>query len=542
MNMNLNVNQGQTHQQFVGNMQQNKTFTTTLEGNQVDSNNQAKVVESQSITTSIAQQTIQQQQMQQQQQPQQHTQQSQNQILMQHIQQQHDPSKQTIKMEVDETQPPPPPFQQMQQVQLQQQQQQQHSQQQQQQSFRTSSTPTSSLHNTLTSPMSTTPTNSVASTPTNEQPPHIILNNKQQLQHQQQQQQQLHIQQHMPTNQQQQHQQQQFIHTTQNIVNAAGSTTSTSINVGPTSTGNTTLSSPSLAGPNSASKDVDRKKRKREQQKPRKQQVIGNTKDTAATSSPTISASTSNAANAKKRSRKSLKLEEDYDSYIDNLLSHMRQMQPLQVLEPQLNINYDVCNIYGWRNFSNNSNSNSTSPVKESRQNERSHMFERELEGEYGAAHLPNKVPFYDFKSFMDEKTKDDTATSTIQNNYYDQEFTSFTYKTEPEKLSSWVKVYRERATDTPEIVSNKLMPVDPVKTMRLNMLQQETFPGLILMSSTQQKLGRMSPVIPFVSSMALITKRKKTPLKSLDNDAAANGLYTKDVQAQDDLLDNKAG
>lgn len=370
--------------------------------------------------------------------------------------------------------------------------------------------------------MSTTPTNSVASTPTNEGSIHLSLNNKQQQQ----------TQQHMQTTFQQ-HQQQMQHQPNQSI-------TASSLSVATANTPSATMSSPSIIGPNAAIKDSDRKKRKRDQQKQRRQ-LIGSNKETAATSLAAAPSTSSSAANAKKRSRKSLKLEEDYDGFIDNLLSHMRQMQPLQVLEPQLNVNYDSCSIYGWRNFSSNSNSNTASPVKESRQNDRSNMFEQELEGEYGNAYLPNKVPFYDFMNFMDPKTKEDSDSSTIQNNYYDQEFTSFTYKTEPEKLSSWVKVYRERAAECPEIVTNKLpVPVDPVKTMRLNMLQQETFPGLILMSSTQQKLGRMSPVIPFVNSMALITKRKKTPLKPLENDAAANGLYIK--EQSDDLLDNKVG
>ncbi|XP_061401272.1 histone-lysine N-methyltransferase trr [Musca vetustissima] len=351
---------------------------------------------------------------------------------------------------------------------------------------------TQQQQNTTPSPMSTTPSNSVASTPTGEYQPPINIINKQQLLLQQHAQAQ--AQSHSPMS--------------------------------------------ATSGSSPVTKDNDnRKKRKREQQKQRKQLSTSNAKETTTTGNPaanaSISAAGSNAAK-QKRSRKSLKMEEDYDSFIENLMLHLRQMPPMQVLEPQLNVNYGVCNMFGWRNCP----SSSTSPQKESRQSERGNLFEQELEGEFGAAYIPNKVPFYDLNKFRGRKTSDDANTSSsIQNNYYDQEFSSFTYKSEPDKLNSWVKVYRERAVDTPEIISNKhLMPVDPVKTIRLNMLQQETFPGLILMSSSQQRMGRMSPVIPVVNSMALITKRKKTPLKPLENDADS-GMYIKDFP---DEMDHK--
>ncbi|XP_075164863.1 uncharacterized protein LOC142237437 [Haematobia irritans] len=348
---------------------------------------------------------------------------------------------------------------------------------------------------TTPSPMSSTATptnsNSVASTPTGECQPPINIINKQQILLQQQQAQ---------------------------VQSQANSPSS---------------------GPSPVTKDGDnRKKRKRDQQKQRKQITV-NAKETTVISSTTPVGTTSalNAANNKKRSRKSLKLEEDYDSFIENMMLHLRQMPPMQVLEPQLNVNYGVCNLYGWRNCT----SSSSSPHKESRQSERGNLFEQELDGVFGAGYIPNKVPFYNLKKIQGHKSSDDPSTSSsIQNNYYDQEFSSFTYKSEHEKLSSWTKIYRERAVDTPEIVNNKLlMPVDPVKTMRLNMLQQETFPGLILMSSTQQRMGRMSPVIPLVNSMALITKRKKTPLKPLENDAD-NGIHMKDLH--DDMMDFKGG
>ncbi|KAL9913079.1 trithorax-related isoform 1-T1 [Glossina fuscipes fuscipes] len=285
-------------------------------------------------------------------------------------------------------------------------------------------------------------------------------------------------------------------------------------------------------GDQTPSKDVEiRRKRKREQQKQRRQ-VCSNTKDTNANTSNTF-AFNSNPVSSKKRSRKSHKLEEDYDSFIDNLLLHMRQMQPLQVLEPHLSVNYDVCKIYGWKNSPRSADNKS--PVKDNRQTEKVNILQRELQGEYGSAYLPNKVPFYDSINFNYQDNKDDLHSSTIQNNYYDQEFSSFTYKTESEKLSACIKLCRERSVDTSEIICNRrTVPMEPVKAMRLNMLQQETFPGLILMSSTQQRMGRMSPVIPFVSSMALITKRKKIPLKSQENENL-NGVSTKE-----DDLDSK--
>lgn len=41
------------------------------------------------------------------------------------------------------------------------------------------------------------------------------------------------------------------------------------------------------------------------------------------------------------------KPEEDYDSFIDALMSQLRQLQPMNVIEPSLNQNLTACPIFG---------------------------------------------------------------------------------------------------------------------------------------------------------------------------------------------------
>jgi histone-lysine N-methyltransferase MLL3 len=40
-------------------------------------------------------------------------------------------------------------------------------------------------------------------------------------------------------------------------------------------------------------------------------------------------------------------VDEDYDTYIENLMAQLRQLQPMSVLEPALSRNYAVCSIFG---------------------------------------------------------------------------------------------------------------------------------------------------------------------------------------------------
>lgn len=49
----------------------------------------------------------------------------------------------------------------------------------------------------------------------------------------------------------------------------------------------------------------------------------------------------------KKRARKVSRLDEDYDTYIDNLMVQLRQLPPMAVLEPRLGKNYGVCPVFG---------------------------------------------------------------------------------------------------------------------------------------------------------------------------------------------------
>lgn len=44
---------------------------------------------------------------------------------------------------------------------------------------------------------------------------------------------------------------------------------------------------------------------------------------------------------------KGSKPDEDYDSFIDALMSQLRQLQPMNVIEPSLNQNLTACPLFG---------------------------------------------------------------------------------------------------------------------------------------------------------------------------------------------------
>lgn len=325
-------------------------------------------------------------------------------------------------------------------------------------------------------------------------------------------------------------------------------------------------------------KDVDlRKKRKRDQQKQRRQlpttqlkdnsvnSAIGNNSSIAncnsnnnniigvnnsnannlsiiGTISPGASTSASGVVNNKKRVRnKALKIEEDYDSFIDNLLQHMRQMQSLQILEPELHNCYSACPIYGWnQNVSPPSSTSQTNQARKSDEIQRSHHNElhSELLGEYGKAFMANRITEYDPTRPIIQKKQMEEA-NPIHNNYYDQEFSSFTGKSESERLLSLLKITKERAQsyDVTEIAynshSNKPDPNSELhRILHLGTIYQEPFPGLAFINEEQDESDRMSPVIPIIDPMALTTKPIRhlpEQLKSDDENDTSNKLENSD-------------
>lgn len=240
-------------------------------------------------------------------------------------------------------------------------------------------------------------------------------------------------------------------------------------------------------------KDIEsRKKRKREYQKQRRLLLSG--KETNAN----IINSTTNVPGPKKRSRKLSKIDEDYDNFIDNLMTHLKQMKPLQVLEPLLNRNFLVCNAYGL---------SSNLPRGVSSKENGDLLQTPPLLGEYGNAHHSSAITLYDTESFHSSESNKEKKFSTIQNDFYDQEFSSNTQNNYCDRhLRVW-SIIKERNMESSDIITNcSGNSVDMVNTIgekfnRLS-LQQLIYPGLVVMNKNNEHyVDRMSPSIPFIDS-----------------------------------------
>lgn len=141
---------------------------------------------------------------------------------------------------------------------------------------------------------------------------------------------------------------------------------------------------------------VDLKKMKRRQYQQKRKQSQG--KDAT-------------AATQKKRARKVSRLDEDYDTFIDNLMAQLRQLQPMAVLEPLLGRNYGVCPIFGSGDLS-----------KISSQKDYNTRT-GDLIGSYGSATLPGVSDHYNTQPFGELEPLPPQQPASTQRGFYDQEF-----------------------------------------------------------------------------------------------------------------------
>jgi len=141
---------------------------------------------------------------------------------------------------------------------------------------------------------------------------------------------------------------------------------------------------------------LDLKKLKRRQYQQKRKQSQG--KDAA-------------TASQKKRSRKVSRLDEDYDTFIDNLMAQLRQLQPMPVLEPYLGRNYGVCPIFGCGDL--------TKIGILTDYNART----GDLIGNYGSTRLAGISDRYNTQPFGELDPLPPQQPSTTQRGFYDQEF-----------------------------------------------------------------------------------------------------------------------
>lgn len=202
----------------------------------------------------------------------------------------------------------------------------------------------------------------------------------------------------------------------------------------------------------------------------------------------------------KKRPRKNSKLDEDYDTYIDSVLSQLRQLPPMTVSEPVLSRNYGIIPIFGSGDMSKIGTRSYSSQFGE-------------LTGCYGNAELPGSTDFYNTDPYGDLVSLPEKP-PTVTQRFYDQEFPLIRFDTDEEKKRDLF--CRE---DTPDSVistsSPECIPREPL----------HRFMGLKLISddddeaedgSKMEDEGRLSPVVPVI---------KPTPIRI----KPAGGMYLKD-------------
>uniref|UniRef100_A0A1L8DX99 Putative histone-lysine n-methyltransferase trr n=1 Tax=Nyssomyia neivai TaxID=330878 RepID=A0A1L8DX99_9DIPT len=198
------------------------------------------------------------------------------------------------------------------------------------------------------------------------------------------------------------------------------------------------------------------------------------------------------AMSSKKRPRKFSKIEEDYDTFIDNLMVQLRQLQHMQILEPTLCRNFGVGPVFGCGDLS------KMGPM--------CGASEGELVGEYGAAELPNIPDFYTTNPFGARTppcTKD--ATTSTHYGFYDQEFSPMTFDAEEETRYKYETLMKERDNETPDTV---ISSSSPECTMWEPLY---VYPGLKLINEEGDDddyvFRSMSPQIPLVAPIPIRLK-----------------------------------
>lgn len=228
-----------------------------------------------------------------------------------------------------------------------------------------------------------------------------------------------------------------------------------------------------------------KKRKRREYQQKKRKQLQMNMKAAAENSL--------NAANAKKRPRKGSRYEEDYDTFIDNLMTQLRLLPSMQIQEPALTTNFAVCPLFG---------SGDLTKLK----NKEYGFLKGDLTGEFGNAKIPNVADYYNTKPFGDEEPLPEKPPASTQRGFYDQEFQPIMFDDDPEDKKIDF-VCKERDTDTPDSIvscsSPECLDIEPVNR----------FPGLKLIDDDEEDedndtaSGRISPIIPIIAPVPIRIK-----------------------------------
>ncbi|EAA05242.4 AGAP011192-PA [Anopheles gambiae str. PEST] len=219
-----------------------------------------------------------------------------------------------------------------------------------------------------------------------------------------------------------------------------------------------------------------KKKKRREYQKNRRQMQIQSNKDNA-------------HSQAKKKPKKSVKIEEDYDTCIDNLMGQLRQLPQMQILEPQLPRNYGVCSVFGTGDLSKFTNLKGYS------------IATGDLTGRYGDAQIPSIADFYNTKPFGVKDPPPEPTPVSVHRGFYDQEFAPIKFETEDRQRYEFV---RDRDLDSPDTIISTSSP----ECLRWD--SPVSFPGLRLIKEEPAEdeqtavYRQMSPVIPILAPIPI--------------------------------------
>lgn len=124
------------------------------------------------------------------------------------------------------------------------------------------------------------------------------------------------------------------------------------------------------------------------------------------------------------------KVDEDYDTYIENLMMQLRQLPPMSVLEPALSRNYAVCSIFG---------SGDLTKIGTTRDYSTRHG---DLKGSFCAAYLAHVSDHYKTQPFGDLPPLPPQPPVSTQRGFYDQEFAALKLENDGECLVSYFTNY----------------------------------------------------------------------------------------------------
>lgn len=249
---------------------------------------------------------------------------------------------------------------------------------------------------------------------------------------------------------------------------------------------------PEMAAKIASEKALELKRKKRREYQKQRRQLQTQNKDNANNAASVQAA-------VKKKSRKvnaASKCDEDYDTFIDNLMNQLKLMPPMQILEPTLNRNYLICTAYG------------ASDLGKFGSDRDRVLVSGDLKNGYGRAELENTSDHYNTKPFGCKSPLAEQHNSSTHYGFYDQEFSPIKFNTDDENRCKY-EFLKERDIETPDTIISSSSPECVIQDSPSN------FPGLRLIQEDEDEIAndvrtnkRMSPQIPIVAPVPIRLKK----------------------------------